>query len=285
MELHGQHQRYLQKKNDFGRWDCPRLCSMKDGSIYVLCSWYENHNHSASHIYMWKCDENLSIIKPMRKTTITGIVPDKILELEDKWIVTTHERNINNKLETFLYFGYDFGQTWTEKKVLATDDSYNLCETSIISLGNQTLVALMRENSGKGLDALKVISYDNGETWSDIYRMPIPACHRPIITKLHSNNFLITYRFDQGKYRQKGMHGQNIFGCLCTEEDLLEPRREESSVRIFPIDYDRNLVPNCGYTGVVQFEDGMIYVVSFIIDDNPVGQIRGYRFYEKDLFY
>ena len=36
-------------------------------------------------------------------------------------------------------------------------------------------------------------SHDNGESWSEINKMPIPACHRPIITKLRSGNYLITY--------------------------------------------------------------------------------------------
>ena len=30
-------------------------------------------------------------------------------------------------------------------------------------------------------------------------------------------------------------------------------------------------------------DDGTIYVTSHIVDDNPVSQIRGYRFREKDL--
>lgn len=274
---------FVTKINDKGRWDSPRLCKMNDGSIIVVCPWYENHNHSNSYVYMWKCDKDLNIINEMKKTTITGIVPDKILEIDDKWIITTHERNINKRLETFIYYSYDKGITWTDKKILATDDKYNLCETSIIKVDSNTLVALMRENSSQGIDALKIISYDKGVTWSEIYKTPIPACHRPIITRLSSGRYLITYRFDQGRYKLKGMHGQNIFGCLCNKEDLLETNRDNMSTRIFPIDYDRSLNPNCGYTGVVEFEDGMIYVASFIIDDNPVGQIRGYSFYESDL--
>ena len=112
--------------------------------------------------------------------------------------------------------------------------------------------------------------------------MPIPACHRPVITKLN-NNYLITYRFNQGKFFGKAHHGQIIMGCLINEEDLLETDRDKVESRIFPIDYDRSINSNCGYTGVVQFDDGMIYVVSHIMDDNIVAQIRGYSFYENDL--
>ena len=53
--------------------------------------------------------------------------------------------------------------------------------------------------------------------------------------------------------------------------------------RIFPIDYDRNINSNCGYSGQVEFDDGLIYVTGHIVDDNPVAQIRGYSFKEKEL--
>lgn len=64
---------------------------------------------------------------------------------------------------------------------------------------------------------------------------------------------------------------------------LLEIDRDKIVPRIFPIDYDRNINSNCGYSAQVQLDDESIYVTSHIVDDNPVGQIRGYRFKEKDL--
>lgn len=72
-------------------------------------------------------------------------------------------------------------------------------------------------------------------------------------------------------------------GCLCSKEDLFETDRDKMFVKIFPIDFDRNEKSNCGYSGQVQFEDGMIYVSAHIVDDNPVAQIRGYSFDEKEL--
>ena len=95
--------------------------------------------------------------------------------------------------------------------------------------------------------------------------------------------YLITYRFNQGKFIGRGVHGHNVMGCLLKKEDMLETNRDNIQSRIFPIDYDRNINSNCGYTGVVEFDDGMIYVVSHIVDDNKVGQIRGYSFYIKDI--
>ena len=269
------------KIDDNGRWDAPRINKMKNGDIIITSSWYLNDDKSKknSYIYMFYLDNNLDIIKEI-KTSMTGIVPDKILELNDKWILISQERNEN--LDPIIYFSYDYGNTWTDKKILIHDDNYNLCESSSMLIDDK-IVVLMRENSNKGIDALKIISNDYGNTWSEIYNMPIPACHRPVITHLMEGYYLITYRFNQGMFYGRGHHGQNIMGCLIKDNDMLEVDRDKIESRIFPIDYDRNINSNWGYTGCVQFSDGMIYVVSFIIDDNPVGQIRGYSFYLDDI--
>lgn len=271
------------KLSDCGRWDCPRLCKIKDGNIIMLATWYLNGDKTKknSYVYMWHFNEDFKLISGPIKTTINGIVPDKITQLDDRWITSTHENN-NGKRETYLYTSYDKGNTW-EKSLLARSDIYDVCETSIIALDDNTLVALMRENSHQGIDCLKTISYDKGKSWSDIYKMTIPACHRPIITKLKSGNYLITYRFDYAKFVGTGIHGNIFMGCICTKDDLLETNRDKIVPRIFPIDYDRNINSNCGYSSQVELDDGTIYVTSHIVDDNPVSQIRGYRFREKDL--
>ena len=274
---------FQSKFDDNGRWDCSRLSKLKDGRIIMLSTWYLNDDKTKkdSYVYMWVFDNNFKLINGPIKTTINGIVPDKITELNDRWLTSTHENN-NGKRETYLYTSFDKGKTW-RKSNLSHSDIYDVCETSIISIDNNTLVALMRENSHQGIDCLKTISYDKGESWSDIYRMPIPACHRPIISKLSSDNYLITYRFDYAKFVGKGVHGNIFMGCICTKGDLLEIDRDKIVTRNFPIDYDRNINSNCGYSGQVQLDDDSIYVTAHIVDDNPVAQIRGYKFKEKDL--
>lgn len=272
-----------EKIDDNGRWDCSRLCKLKDGSIILISTWYLNEDKTKkdSYVYFWYYDNNFNYINGPIKSCINGIVPDKIVELDDRWLISTHENN-NGKRETYLYVSFDKGKTWN-KTHLSNTDIYDVCETSIIQIDDNTLVALMRENSGQGIDCLKSISYDKGETWSEIYRTPIPACHRPIISKLSSGNYLITYRFDYAKMLGKGIHGNIFMGCLCTKEDLLETNRDNIKTRIFPIDYDRNINSNCGYSGQIELDDGKIYVTAHIVDDNPVAQIRGYSFYEDDL--
>ena len=76
---------------------------------------------------------------------------------------------------------------------------------------------------------------------------------------------------------------QNFFAALTDVESAKSRIRCEQSVRIMPVDYDRSAVADLGYSGWVQFEDGEIYVVSYIVDDAPKGQIRGYSLREDDF--
>jgi len=72
-----------------------------------------------------------------------------------------------------------------------------------------------------------------------------------------------------------------MFAAFFSEADAVETERNKQSVRIVPLDFDRNPVPDLGYTGWIQFSDGEIYVVNYIKDDSSKGQIRGYAFREE----
>ena len=75
---------------------------------------------------------------------------------------------------------------------------------------------------------------------------------------------------------------QNTFGAIMPRESALAEKRGEQSARIFPIDFDRSSVSDTGYTGWVQFDDGEIYVVNYIVDDAPGAFILGSAFRAED---
>ncbi|WP_246320859.1 sialidase family protein [Paenibacillus germinis] len=77
---------------------------------------------------------------------------------------------------------------------IAFQEGLKLCEVSILPLEDGTLVAFLRENSGHGWDCYKSISYDQGESWNGLFRMPLPGCHRPVSGLLKSGRVLITFR-------------------------------------------------------------------------------------------
>jgi sialidase-1 len=207
-----------------------------------------------------------------------GIVPDKVRVLGNgRIIVSAHFKNKEtDKLEQYLWYSDDKGETWSDRIIVAADKRYNLCEASILECGNNTLVCFLRENSRIGCDVLKVISYDNGEHWSEIYTTQMDCGHRPVSGFLNDGRIMVTYRYIPGKT-------QNTFAAFFEKDALFETSRQKQPAIIMPLDFDRNVNADGGYTGWTQFDDGEIYVVNYIRDDADKAYIRGYSFYPEDV--
>jgi len=215
---------------------------------------------------------------------IPGFVPDKLKELKNgRWIIASQRYNEKNFLEQMVYISDDKGKKWIGPITCASKEGLNLCEASILQLPDGTLVSFMRENSFLGLDCFKSISYDNGETWEGPYPFPIPGCHRPVSGLLKNGYILITHRFCQGGKGWLGWWTQNFFATLTDIESAIAKERNQAHTRIKPIDYDRSKFSDTGYSGWVQFEDGEIYIVNYIVDDAPNAHIRGYSLKEDDF--
>lgn len=268
------------KKDDY--FNCARISKLRDGRLAIICDRLKGYDKENTAItYVWYGDEEGKNWSEPVILPLNGIVPDKLLQLKNgRLIISNHCRNEeNNKLEQHLWYSDDDGKTWSDRITLASDPRYNLCEASIIECDNNTLVAFLRENSFKGYDIMKAISYDNGETWQGVYRTPMVSGHRPTTGFLNDGNALVTYRF----IPSGAGSNQNIFASLLYKEDLTKTERNEQKIRTMPIDFDRNQSPDTGYTGWTQFADGEIYVVNYIKDDADKAQIRGYSFYYYDI--
>ena len=87
----------------------------------------------------------------------------------------------------------------------------------------------------------------------------------------------------QGGKGWTGWWTQNFFAALTDKESTLAAARGDAHTRILPIDFDRSAASDTGYSGWVQFEDGEIYIVNYIVDDAPKGQIRGYSLHMSDF--
>ncbi len=269
-----------EKAKDGNFFNCARISKLHDGRLAILCDRILREENSASELYLWFADgEGETWSEPVR-LPFFGIVPDKLLELDSgRMIIAAHFKGAaTGKLEQYLWYSDDGGKHWSERITVAASPEYNLCEASVLNCGNNTLVTFLRENSQKGYDLLKVISYDGGEHWSDIYRTAIDCGHRPVSGFLKDGSVMVTYRFIPGGT-------QNVFAAFFSKEDALRPERDGQRVRIMPLDYDRNPSPDLGYTGWTQFEDGEIYVVNYIKDDSEKAHIRGYSFRPEDVVF
>ncbi len=260
-------------------FNCARISKLHDGSLAIICDKiFENENRKAE-IWLWRGDsEGNTWSEPTVFPDFCGIVPDKFQQLSSgRLIIAAQFKNHEiGKLEQYLWYSDDEGKTWSDRVTVAADPRYNLCEVSILEYEEGKLVAFLRENSFKGYDMLKVLSADNGETWSEIYNTPMDGGHRPVSGLLADGTVMVTYR-----YIPCGT--QNMFAAFLQKDQLKATERQKQRVRIMPLDYDRNPSPDIGYTGWVQFDDGEIYVVNYIKDDADKAFIRGYSFYPLDV--
>ncbi len=270
-------------------YNCARVTQLRDGRLAVLVDQVFSRDSQASReesrnwLY-FSADEGVTWQAPV-ETPARGIVPDRLLELPNgRWIVAAHYRDVDlGYLVQRLWFSDDQGQNWHGPVIVGRQAGLNLCEVSILPVEGDTLVAFMRENSGRGWDCYKTLSYDNGETWSAPIAFPLPACHRPVAGWLQDGHILITHRFMQGGKGWTGWWTQNLFAALTDRASALALARSEAHTRILPVDFDRSPESDTGYSGWVQFDDGEIYIVNYILDDAPKAQIRGYALRIEDF--
>jgi sialidase-1 len=269
-------------------YNCPRISALPDGSLMIIC---DNLDRTKDEDEQRNCEQHLFRSYDDGKTwtgpeilSIRGIVPDKYKVLSNgRHIFGVHRRIAETGMLTqFCYYSDDEGKTWNES-LIASDERYNLCEVSIVEEKEGLLIAFMRENSFKGLPCFKAISHDYGTTWEGVYETPIYCCHRPVVDKCQTGNYFMTYRFMQGGKGWLGCVYQNMFGAFFTKETALATDRRQQSVRIIPIAYDRSPKADMGYSGWVQLDDGSFYVVTYLLDDAPKAQIKGYAFDRDDV--
>jgi len=283
--------RYITEKGTKeAHFNCARITTLSDGRLVIVCDFVSGEGpkvelRGKSRNYLWfSSDEGETWSEPV-PTPVMGIVPDRVLELKSgRWLIAAHSNDPDHgKLAEYVWYTDDKGATWSNQTTLATNEQYNLCEASLCEVEPDKIVAFLRENSGIGIDCMKAISYNGGESWEGVYNVPLPACHRPTAGLLNDGNALVTFRFMQGGKGWLGSWTQNTFGAILDTDGLLFRGRKGQATRIFPIDYDRSTVSDGGYTGWVQYPDGEVYVVNYIVDDAPRAQIRGYSFYPSEL--
>lgn len=270
-------------------YNCARISLLPDGRLAITVDKVslegkEDHSSRDSVILLYFSSDNGKTWSEPVETPLRGIVPDKLTVVNNNRLIIAMHRVYNGKLTEYLRFSDDEGKTWSDDIVVAHDPRYDLCEGSLVHVENNDLVMFLRENSASDFPCMKVVSHDNGEHWSPVYTFPIPCCHRPTAGFLQSGNLLITCRMRQSSSGWVGFYTQNLLAVLSDKESALVEAEHQAWSRILPVDYDRSKVADTGYSGWVQFPDGEIYVVNYIVDDwRDKAQIRGYSLCISDF--
>lgn len=273
-------------------WNCPRITALTDGRLVAVADRIVGEDRNGQIVreysnWLWFSGDGGRSWTSPQATPVDGLVPDRLIELKrgrfaGRWLLGAHKivstEDIGTERWLMRYWwSDDAGQSWQGPVLAAENPHLKLCEGSAFELPDGRIVCFMRENSGRGDDAYKVISDDGGRTWGPIVAFPLPGCHRPVGGMLDEKRVLITHRFMQGGKGWVGWWTQNAFAALTDVDSCLADSREQAHTRILPLDFDRSLASDTGYTGWVKFPDGTIFVANYIVDDHhPLAQIRGY---------
>lgn len=265
--------------------DCARL-SWLDERVYLVCGAEDAVRGGSCFFSLLSSDLGESWEGPFIHP-LEGIMPDKPVRTADGRTLLPAQRRKKdepNQEEEILYTSYDGGLSYDLRPtVVASVPGLWLCEGNFLDLGQGILACILRENSGEGYDGYKALSFDGGLSWGPAHRMPLPGLHRASSGLLQDGSVLITYRFMQGGQGWLGNWTQNAFAALTSRESLLENERRKQWSRIMPLFYDRSPKSDLGYTSFVQFADGEIYVVSYLVDDAPKAYIKGVSFCKEDM--
>lgn len=269
-------------------FNCPRIFRLSGERLGLLVDRIRHHLDEgapdAADLLLFESADNGRSWSAPRRLPLSGIVPDKLVRSDSGRLFLSAHHSFQGRLAPFLISSDDGGETWTSPRKMAYDPDCELCEASLLPLGGGVIAALLRDNTCRGADCRKLISRDDGETWSSLLDFPLPGGYRPVAGLLNDGRILITYRFCQGGRRAIGANTQNLFAALTTRADLLEEQRSQTSVNILPVDHDRSVHADTGYSGWVQFPDGEIYIVNYIVDDaGDRAQIRGYSLFPDEI--
>jgi hypothetical protein len=279
------------------RYNCPRL-SVIDGRMWLTCDCVkaksgedfvdaENSDRIVVRLVYTDDGENWSDII---ETNIKGIVPGRMFKTgKGDYLITAHHfepkpvKSYSGKLGSLqqdVWITNFIDGKW-EPYTVASHTRMNFCEGSLCENPDGKHICMMRENSQRSLPAMVSFSRDQGRSWGHTYPTYIHGCHRPVLGRLKSGRYLVTYR-EQSAIFEGRYWARNTFAALIDPESLLQEPYCNRHI-VLPLDHDNGVRPDSGYTGWIQLNDGSIYVVNYITQNVRKPFIKWYKFSEKDF--
>lgn len=145
----------------------------------------------------WSHDGGANWTEPARAAD-QGTMPcsNRIVENADGSLLITCRASAVAKPVRKVVMQYrsrDRGATWEGPRVIAEAPNLLLTEPSTVRLRDGRLMCVMRETSYVGFPSYRMISTDDGATWSAIEPMPIFG-HEIFLDQLKSGRLLAAYR-------------------------------------------------------------------------------------------
>ena len=252
------------------QWNSIRVSQMKDGRIILVCDRIAGREFTGeTQLYAFESLDDGNTWSDKRRLGVFGYCSDKVRELFDGSLLLCVSRfnAEKGKSEIFAHKSFDGGACWSEPVLAASSDNYTFIEPAAFEMSDGALAVFLRENSFKDHNGFVVLSKDGGASFGEVFEIPVPGVHRPIVGRLSDGRILLSYReFLKGQKR-------DLKGCIFDEKALYTGKGFD----IFEIDHDRSSDADGGYSAWVSLESGEIVMVNYIVDDAPKAYIRGYR--------
>ena len=96
------------------------------------------------------------------------------------------------------------------------------------------------------------MSTDGGKSWSGIYPIAIPGCHRPAVGYLSDGRIMLSYRSFVDNVKRV------TAAVIFDESTAISISDGSDKIAMYQLDYDRNCNPDTGYTAWVELEGNKI---------------------------
>ena len=242
-------------KQDGFCWNCPRISTLPDGRLFLICDWEDNSKDRAT--WRWYSSDNGKSWSEPKQILSQGLCPDRVIPLPSGRLLTTiccdeHYRPSGIAIpenwgdRQILFRSDDGGEVWRPYSVIWAE---NEMEGGLVALNDSDLICYF---TNLKWTSSKAVSRDGGNTWQ---KSPIPfSATRPCPGAVASGNILVTF----------GIRAGGTFASLETPESSLCLNPSEQKCAVLKL-ADAGATPwwDYGYSAWTQLPDGRIFCVYY----------------------
>jgi len=232
-------------------WNCPRFSFKENKKLVIFC---DTKNHTEERKATFKIvsldvdeHEQQAQLKNMSLTEINGMVPDRLVNFQNKVLFCVHKRDkhINNLIE-IVYWSRDNGKTFHDCNLMAKEKDKDFCEASIVNYNDKCLYAYLRENT-KQIRPMYLSKSLDGINWDKPKELSFYG-HRPTVNVISKYEIMGTYR-----------DTSQIAVCWF----IHNLKTNKISTGIIDTERKENIF-NFGYSSFVQLDIDLFYCVYYI---------------------